>query len=71
MLKPDTWVRILIVISVLSLMYLFYAICEITDHYYYGIRHITKYGKLLFLAYPIVALLGAVWIIHGIRQRIK
>ena len=71
MLKLETWVRVLIVISVLSLIYLSYAVCEIIDHYYYGIRHITKYGKLLFLAYPIVALLGAVWIIHGVRQKIK
>jgi len=45
---------------------------KINDKYhYYGISHVAKDGKLLFLAYPIVALLGAVWIIHGVRQRIK
>lgn len=71
MLQLDTRIRVLVVIAVLSLIYLFYGVCEIIDHYYYGIRHITRYGRLLFLAYPIVALLGAVWIIHGVRQKIK
>lgn len=71
MLKLTTWIRVLIVISALSLLYISYAICEIIEHYYYGIRNITKFGKLLILAYPVVALLGAVWIILGVRQRIK
>jgi hypothetical protein len=71
MFQMDTWVRGLTVIAVLSLIYLLYGVCEIIDHYYYGIRHITRYGRLLFLTYPIVALLGALWIIHGIRRKIK
>jgi hypothetical protein len=70
MLKLTTWIRVLIVISALSLLYLSYAICEIIDHYY-GIQNITKFGEVLILAYPVVALLGAVWIILGVRQRIK
>jgi hypothetical protein len=71
MLKLTIWIRVLIVISALSLLYISYAVCEIIDHYSYGIHNITKFGKIVIFAYPVVALLGAVWIILGVRQRIK